>query len=249
MLRCFCSCCFPKEHCANERQPLLSCQSNPPQPSGPESARRTRPLNNDVEPTGRLVMKRVCVRELDLRFSDVAETFNELQERYEAMVRHIGNLQKNCGLAHNDRLLISESIGKIRKEHGENYVVSLKMKGYDFSLSVVPVNPNPEDNTFGLPPALKLAQENVKCASENTKATISKGTTLQEMIDWLLRSKVKIAERVEKVAETYQEKGRLDENLEKNMKQVRKAKELSMKYRELAGEVLTEAALIAGVPL
>ncbi|XP_057684365.1 uncharacterized protein si:ch73-345f18.3 [Corythoichthys intestinalis] len=247
MLRCFCSCCFRKENSINERQPLL--QSCPPQPNGPESARRIRAVNNEVQPTGRLMMKRVCIRELDLRFSDVAETFNELQERYEAIVRHVGNLHRNCGFAQNDRLLLSECIGKISEEHRETYKVSLKMKGYDFSLSVVPVNPNPADNNSTVPPALQLAQEDIKCASDNTKAAISKGTTLQEMIGWLLRSKVKIAEQVEKVAETYQERGRLDENLEKNMKEVRRAKELSIKYREQAGEVLKEAAQISGTLL
>lgn len=64
-------------------------------------------------------MKRVCVPDLDLRFSDVAETFNELQESYENMVRHIRNLQKSCGCTHSDHLTISECVAKIREEHGK----------------------------------------------------------------------------------------------------------------------------------
>ncbi|XP_054619146.1 uncharacterized protein si:ch73-345f18.3 isoform X2 [Dunckerocampus dactyliophorus] len=207
----------------------------------------------DAQPAkrmGRLVMRRVCVQELDLRFSDVAETFNELQERYESVVRHIRNLQKNCGCALNDdHLTISHCVGKICEEHRNKYTVFLSMKGYDFTLSVVPVGSPGQMNEHLVSPALRLAQEEVKCTSENTKAVISKGTTLQELIGWLLRSKVQMAEQVKKVAETYQEQGRLNENLEENMKQVRRAKELSLKYRQRAGEVLTEAAQIAGAPL
>ncbi|XP_061615325.1 uncharacterized protein si:ch73-345f18.3 [Phyllopteryx taeniolatus] len=250
MLRCLCTCCFLEENFDNERQPLL--QPCPPQLNGAESARLTRPANSDaqhVQQTGRLVMRRLCVPELDLRFSDVAETFNELQERYESMVRHIRNLQKNCGCTCDDDLTISECVGKISEEHRDKYKVSLRMKGYDFSLSVGPVESDGADNENSVPPALRIAQEELKCASENTKAAISKGTTLQELIGWLLRSKVKIAEQVKRVAETYQEQGRLNENLEKNMKEVRRAKELSVKYKQHAGEVLTEAAQIAGVPL
>ena len=121
--------------------------------------------------------------------------------------------------------------------------VSLKMKGYDFSLSVVPVDDSEEEP---LPPHLRLAQEEVKGTSECAKATISKGTALQEMIGWLLRSKDQMAEQVKGAAATYQEEGRLNENLEENLKEVRRAKELSLGYKQQAGEVLTEAAKIAG---
>lgn len=120
------------------------------------------------------------------------------------------------------------------------------MKGYDFSLNVVPVDDSEEEP---MPPHLRLAQDEVKGTSECAKATISKGTTLQEMIGWLLRSKDQMAEQVKGAAATYQEKGRLNENLEENLKEVRRAKELSLGYRQQAGEVLTEAAQIAGAHL
>ncbi|XP_037119252.1 uncharacterized protein si:ch73-345f18.3 [Syngnathus acus] len=243
MLRCLCTCCLPKENSDNERQPLMRPSTT--ESHGVESARLTRPVNVDAQHTGRLVMRRVCVPETDLRFSNVAETFNELQERYESMVRHIRNLQMNCGCTHNDHLTISECVGKIREENRDKFKVSLKMKGYDFSLSVDPVD---SDGAL-IPPTLRLVQEDLKCASENSKAAISKGAILQELIGWLLRSKDKIAEQVKKVAETYQEQGRLNENLENNMKEVSRAKELSLKYRQHAEEVLTQAAQIAGVPL
>lgn len=72
-----------------------------------------------VKRIGRLVMRRVCVPELDQRFSDMAETFNEQQQRYEAMVKHIRNLQRSCDCTNNDSLALAECVGKIRKEHGE----------------------------------------------------------------------------------------------------------------------------------
>lgn len=131
----------------------------------------------------------------------------------------------------------------------DKYRISLKMKGYDFSLCVVPVGSEGEGEEEPMSPHLRLAQDELKGTSESAKATISKGTTLQELIGWLLRSKDQMAERVKEAAATYQEQGRLNENLEENMKEVRRAKELSLKYRQQAGEVLTEAAQIAGTAL
>lgn len=124
--------------------------------------------------------------------------------------------------------------------------MSLKIKGYDFSLNVVPVRSEGESEEEPLPPRLRLAQNELKSTSESAKATISKGTTLQELIGWLLRSRDQMAEQVKGAAATYQEQGRLNENLEENIKEVRRAKELSLEYRQQAGEVLTEAAQIAG---
>ncbi len=57
--------------------------------------------------------------ELDQRFSDMAETFNEQQERYEAMVRHVRNLRQIYGCNCNDTLALAECMGRIRDEHGK----------------------------------------------------------------------------------------------------------------------------------
>ncbi|XP_070702324.1 uncharacterized protein [Pempheris klunzingeri] len=248
MLRFLSCCCFSRENSDSERQPLL--HPRPTDLNAPSSARQTRPAHSDgqtVKRIGRLVMRRVCVPELDQRFSDVAETFNEQQERYEAMVRHIRNLRQSYGCNHNDTLALSECLGNIREEHEAEYRVSLKIKGYDFSLCMVPVGSRGEsEEEESLPPHLQLAENELKGTSETAKATISKGTTLQELIGWLLRSKDQMAKQVKGAATTYQERGRLSENLEENMKEVRRAKELSLGYRQQAGEVLTEAAEIAG---
>lgn len=72
-----------------------------------------------VKRIGRLVMRRACVLELDQRFSDMAETFNEQHERYEAMVRHISNLRQSYGCNHDDTLALAACMGAIRDEHGE----------------------------------------------------------------------------------------------------------------------------------
>ncbi|XP_032391025.1 uncharacterized protein si:ch73-345f18.3 isoform X2 [Etheostoma spectabile] len=247
MLRFVCCCCFSSENSANERQALLH-----PRPSDlneARSARQSRPTHSGTQIVmriGRLAMRQVCVPELDQRFSDMAETFNEQHERYEAMVRHISNLRQSCGCNQNDTMALTECVRMIRAEHEARYRVSLKMKGYDFSLNVVPVG---ESDVEPLPPHLSLAQDEVKVTSESAKAIISKGTTLQELIGWLLRSKDQMAEQVKGAAATYQEQGRLSENLEENLKEVRRAKVLSLGYKQQAGEVLTEAAQIAGAYL
>ncbi|KAM7384142.1 hypothetical protein PAMA_011473 [Pampus argenteus] len=233
-----------------QRQSLL--HPRPPELNGAESARQTRPANTDAQigrRIGRLVMRRVCVPELDQMFSDIAETFNVQQQHYESMARHICNLQQHCNCTHNDNLAISECVRMIREEHMAKYMVSLKMKGYDFSLCVVPVGSKGESEEEPLSPRLRLAQDELKGMSESAKATMSKGTALQELIGWLLRSKDQMAEQVKMAAATYQEQGRLNKNLEENMKEVRRAKELSLKYRQQAEEVFTEAAQITGTSL
>ncbi|XP_042363077.1 uncharacterized protein si:ch73-345f18.3 [Plectropomus leopardus] len=248
MLRFLCCCCLSNENSAiEERQPLLHPQPSALNEAG--SARQTRPALSDaqtVKRIGKLVMRRVCVPELDQRFSDMAETFNKQHECYEAMLRHISNLRQIYGCNNNDTLALSECVGRIRDEHELSYRISLKLKGYDFSLSLAPVVESEEEL---LPPHLRLAQDEVKGISDSAKATISKGTTLQELIVWLLHSKNQMAEQVYTAAGTYQEQGRLHENLEENLKEVRRAKEMSLRYRQQAGDVLTEAAQIAGASL
>lgn len=66
------------------------------------------------------------------------------------------------------------------------------------------------------------------------------------MIGWLIRTQGPMAEQVKTVATTFQEQGRLSGNLEENMNEVRRAKEMSLEYKKQAGEVFTEVAQIAG---
>lgn len=76
-----------------------------------------------VRGIGRLVMRRVCVPELDQRFLEMAETFNKQQEGYEAMVQHIRNLQQSCDCSHDDTLAFVQCLGKIREEQGEWHIL------------------------------------------------------------------------------------------------------------------------------
>ncbi|GAA6234588.1 uncharacterized protein LOC108897756 [Lates japonicus] len=249
MLRFICCCCFSSENSGNERQPLL--QPRPPDLTEAGSARQIPPARSaqTVRRVGRLAMRRVGVPELDQRFSDAAEIFNEQQEHYEALVQHISSLRQSCDCAQGDTLAFAECVGKIREEYKATHRVSIKLKGYDFSCSVIPLGIEGKCDDEPLPPHLKLAQDELRGASEKVRATISKSTTLQELFGWLLRSRDQMADQVKGAAPTYQEQGRLTENLEENMREVKRAKELSMEYRQRAGEVLTEAAQIAGTYL
>lgn len=246
----FC-CCFSRENPDNERQPLLGSRCS--EQNGAESARRTRSAHIDgqtVKQSGQLVMRRVGVPELDQRFMDVADTFNEQQHRYETTVQLLSTLQQRYGCSQCGALALSEVLGKIRDEHAAKYRISLKINGYDFSLCVVPVRSESENaEPEPLPPHLQIVKDEFKSVSQSAKATISKGTALQELIGWLLRSRDHMAEQVKGAAVTYQEQGRLVENLEGNIKEVVRAKEWSMEYRQKAGKIFIEAADLAGPSL
>uniref|UniRef100_A0A3B3HPF1 Si:ch73-345f18.3 n=1 Tax=Oryzias latipes TaxID=8090 RepID=A0A3B3HPF1_ORYLA len=179
---------------------------------------------------GRLLMRRVNVPELDERFADLAQTFNDHQEGYETMVERIRNLQKGYDCTRCDHMSLAECVGKIMQEW---------IKGYDFSLSVVPVSLESETEEEPLPPGLQHTQNEVRYISDGAKATISKSTTLQELTSWLLRSQSTMIEQVHEAAENYQEQGRLKENLKENMIEVRRAQRLIQEYKQRAGEVLT----------
>ncbi|XP_054914785.1 uncharacterized protein si:ch73-345f18.3 [Poeciliopsis prolifica] len=248
MLRLLCCCCVSSRS-PSERQPLL--QPGPPsEVAEAESARRPPSAHNDAptaKRSGKLVMRRVNVPELDQRFTDLAEIFNEQQEHYQAMVGHIRKLKQTYDSADVDNLAFAECIGAMRKEQETTYRVSLKMKGYDFALILDPVSPEGETEEEPLPPRLQRAQNEFRGVSDSAKATVSKGAKLLQLTDWLLRNNSQLVEQVKGAAETYQEQGRLNDNLEENIKEVRRAKELSQRYKKQVDEVYTEAAQIAGI--
>lgn len=119
MSRFPCCCCFYCENYNNETQPLLV--PRPPEQNGAASARQTLSAHSDgrtVQRSGKLMMRRVGVADLDQRFSDVAETFNEQQHRFETTVRLLCNLQKRYCCSQCGTLALSEVLRKIRDEHG-----------------------------------------------------------------------------------------------------------------------------------
>ncbi|XP_072303214.1 uncharacterized protein [Eucyclogobius newberryi] len=245
MIRFPCCCCFSGKNPDNERQPLLG--SGQSEQNGAASARQTLSAQSDGHKrSGELVMRRVGVPDLDQRFSDVAETFNEQQHRFETTVHLLLNLQKRYACPQGGTLALSNILRKIRDEHEANYRISMMLKGYDFSLCVIHTSSDDENHAEPLPYHLRRAIDEFKDISEAAKAIIAKGTTLQELIGWLLRCKDHMAEQVKGAAITFQEQGRLSENLKENMNEIVRAKELSMEYRQKAGELFIEAADIAG---
>lgn len=119
--------------------------------------------------------------------------------------------------------------------------VTFLMKGYDFSLAVVP---NDE-----VPSKLRCTQDSIRSLCQASKAIVAAGTKLQEMIGWLLKSEEQVANQVLKEAPAYQEKLRLEDNLKENLQECRRARDQSAAYREEAGKIHNEAALLSGVSL
>ncbi|XP_055749435.1 uncharacterized protein si:ch73-345f18.3 [Salvelinus fontinalis] len=128
----------------------------------------------------------------------------------------------------------------------DSWCVNMVMKGYDFSLSVVPLRSTAKGEESP-PSRLRLAQEELWGISQGAKAISAAGTKLQELIGWLLNGGERMAEQVREAAPTHQDRCRLEENLIETMQEVRRARELSLGYRQQAGEVQTEAAQIAGL--
>ncbi|KAM9414826.1 uncharacterized protein ACWYII_024007 [Salvelinus alpinus] len=193
----------------------------------PESARQPRPAPT-VSQSGRLVPKCVGLIDLDQRFSDVAVTFNQQQESYDAMKERIISLRRTYDCNNDSNLTLTECVRKIKEEH------------------MVPLRSTVEGEESP-PSRLRLAQEELWGISQGAKAISAAGTKLQELIGWLLNGGERMAEQVREAAPTHQDRCRLEENLIETMQEVRRARELSLGYRQQAGEVQTEAAQIAGL--
>lgn len=114
----------------------------------------------------------------------------------------------------------------------------MQLKGYDFSLVVTP------DDL--LPDQLKRTQENIKEMCKAVKAIAALGPKLEEMINWLLKSKESLTEKVNQEAKTHQESKRLGGNLSENLRVASRAKELSPLYRKEVGKLFDEVALLSG---
>lgn len=120
-----------------------------------------------------------------------------------------------------------------------NCYISLEVKGYDFTLMVRSEAEIPND--------LKMTKGNITELSKATKAIISVATKLQEMIDWLLKKEESMTTQLETTDHSHQDKKRLLDNLKENLREARRAKELSPKYRKEAGNLLNEAAVLSGI--
>ncbi|XP_048059604.1 uncharacterized protein si:ch73-345f18.3 isoform X3 [Megalobrama amblycephala] len=240
VLKMGCCCSCPSGD--DEREPLLQSNRKTRTESGPavneiQSARTSHPANADaVKKTDRFEARRVGVSDLDERFSDVAETYNKQHEDYETMKNKLQTVANRYKCPTNDSL--SQCLKKIKEEHA-NCHISLEVKGYDFTLMVRSEAEIPND--------LKRTQENITELSKAAKAVISVATKLQEMIDWLLKAEDTMTKQVEAAESRHQERKRLVDNLKENLREVRRAKEKSPKYRKEAGNLLNEAAVLSGI--
>ncbi|XP_042566683.1 uncharacterized protein si:ch73-345f18.3 isoform X2 [Clupea harengus] len=162
--------------------------------------------------------------------------FNLQQGHHEAMRECLSTLRDRYHCSHGDGL--SECLKRIKEEHG-THQITFHMKGYDFSLAVVP---NDE-----VPTKLCSSQDRIRGLCQACKAIVAAGTKLQEMIGWLTKAEERLANQVLEVAPAYQEQRRLEDNLRENLQECHRARELSSAYREEAGKLLNEAALLSGV--
>ncbi|XP_072530698.1 uncharacterized protein [Salminus brasiliensis] len=222
-------CCCGGDSTAEEREPLIV---------PPESARQPRPPrpNGSEQKHGEVRAQHVGVPDLDQRFADVAEMFNEQQKHYETMEDKRNLLLHRYRCSPGDGL--SECLKKIKDEH-DTHLLRLQIKGYDFSLAVTP-----ED---AVPDKLMRTQESIIELCQAAKAIVATGTRLQEMINSLLREEETLTQQVKAAATSHQEQRRLEGNLLNNIQEARRAKELSYHYRNEAGKLLNEAALLSGV--
>ncbi|XP_067268365.1 myosin heavy chain, clone 203 isoform X3 [Chanodichthys erythropterus] len=239
VLKMGCCCSCPSGD--DEREPLLQSNRKTRTESGPavneiQSARTSHPANDAVKKTDRFEARRVGVGDLDERFSDVAETYNKQHEDYETMKNKLQTVANRYKCPTNDSL--SQCLKKIKEEHANCHII-LEVKGYDFTLMVRSEAEIPND--------LKRTQENITELSKAAKAVISVATKLQEMIDWLLKAEDTMTKQVEAAESRHQEQKRLVDNLKENLREVRRAKEKSPKYRKEAGNLLNEAAVLSGI--
>ncbi|XP_026087289.1 uncharacterized protein LOC113062007 isoform X2 [Carassius auratus] len=227
-------CCFSSPDRDVEREPLLQSSNR----TQTESARPPRPAAkaDGVQKSGRFTARHVGVPGLDERFTDVADTFNKQQDHYETMKNNLQTLASHYHCQNDDSL--SQCLKKIKEKH-ELCHISLEVKGYDFILMV--------KSDTEIPGELKQTQENITEMSRATKAIISVGTKLTQMIDSLLRAEDGMISQVEAAESRHQGRRRLVENLRENLRETRRVKELSPKYRKEAENLLNEAARLSGI--
>ncbi|XP_053349086.1 uncharacterized protein si:ch73-345f18.3 [Clarias gariepinus] len=224
----FVCCCLQSQSSEEETQPILGA---------PASARTFHSSHNDGQcGSGRVTVRHVGVPDLDQRFTDFAETFNHQQEHYECMQEKRRALLYRYRCAPDSSL--SECLQKIKDEHDEHQI-SLQMKGFDFSLAVTPDDPVPDK--------LKQTRENIKELCQAVKAIMGAELKLEKMMTWLLNSEKSLSEKVNTEAKTHQDSKRLGDNLKENLHETSRAKVLSPRYKEEAGKLFDEVALLSGV--
>ncbi|KAK2836285.1 hypothetical protein Q7C36_014154 [Tachysurus vachellii] len=224
----FLCCCFQSHSSEEERQHILGAA---------QSARIPHPSPKaSLDRIGMITARHVGVPDLDQRFTDFAEMFNTQQESYECMQEKRKTLMVRYCCAPDSSL--SECLQKMKDEHNDHQII-LQLKGYNFGLAVTP-----DDS---VPDKLKQTQENIKELCQAVKAIMALGPKLEEMINWLLNSEKILTQKVNAEAKTHQESTRLRGNLRENLREASRAKRFSPRYREEAGKLFNEVAMLSGI--
>ncbi|KAL4629745.1 hypothetical protein GN956_G16638 [Arapaima gigas] len=221
-----CSCCSDVGNSSeDERQPLLLPQSVK---QVSRAATSPQDLKCLAEKDNRLTPKYVGVPGIDKNFIDIAEMFNQQQEDYKTMRECLRSLKDSYRCSHGDGL--SECLMKIKDEHSAHRP-NLEMKGYEFSLAL---------SSDKVPEKLEKAQDWLKTLCVASKAITAKSTKLQEIIKWVLQSEEDFMQQVKKASPNFLDQQRVEGNLKENVKEVKRAKELSKKYGQEASDLLNE---------
>ncbi|XP_039356458.1 uncharacterized protein LOC120382984 isoform X1 [Mauremys reevesii] len=197
-----------------------------------------RDIGGDVfSKEGTLTMKLVNVLEIDMLFSDIAETFNKQHGDHWAMKEAIQRLKEVSGCAPTNSL--AACIENIKQQHGACNV-QVHMEGYRFSLVA-------EEKE--VPEKLEQAQRQVGELNHATKCVIAMEMKLQEMVCSVLQRQSQLEETVKAGNPEYLDQVRLEVNLRENFQKVSLAKDLSKQYGEDASRVLKEMSQLAGLTL
>ncbi|XP_063817215.1 uncharacterized protein LOC135056233 [Pseudophryne corroboree] len=221
-MSCFlcCGCCV--EASKEEQEPL-------------SSGSRIQKQVIVLEKGNKLVVKKVNVAIHDEKFSEIAELYNKQVDYYVTMKDCLSQLKNG-----NTSAGLASCIETLKTKHN-NYDIQIQMEGYNFSLEIKAAKDIPDD--------LKNAQEVMTRLSQATKLLLGTQTRLGGMIFSLSQEKNKMANDIQEVNTGYLDQIRLVGNLEENIQNIDKAKQLSKEYEEEANKVFMEIAEIAGVTI
>ncbi|XP_043941084.1 uncharacterized protein LOC122813039 [Protopterus annectens] len=235
MFPCCCK-CFTKTSADAERQPLSARTIGPYSKAayGTDSLETAR---DTTVKKGKVNAKLVGVPDIDHLFTDIGDTFNKQHQHCLEISEYIRQVNESYKCPPNSSF--SVCLQKIKEKH-RDLEINVQMQGYSFMLEVQPE---------GAHEKLLHTQQQIKNLSLATKSVLAAGTTLQEMINYVLQKEEELTDRVKKMDLAYQDKVRVESNLKENLQEVRRTKQLSVQYRETANQVLAEMAQLADITI
>ncbi|KAM4664450.1 uncharacterized protein O3C94_012546 [Discoglossus pictus] len=177
-----------------------------------------------------LLVRNVNVPDIDQQFKDVAALYNEEVEHCGTIADCITRL---ADISHCEPSLTT-CIRTLKEKHDE-CDIKVNIDGYNFSLIV---------NAKDVPEDLQQAQELLQKLSHAAKAINKSQIRLGEMVNTVLQNKTQMADKVKELNPAHLDQIRLGDNLDANVRNVDKAKQLSREYEEEANRVFREIANI-----